>query len=126
MLTLTHTSFEDRLVANRGLSYQFRGFSYDGRFFIYGVFPVSSELLPDDETSNEFRGFKLPENPYDPRREKENRAAYARYLGMVKALIGNLASEQFKPSLDSIEMTISSLDMNQIDWNFDYGIKTTN
>jgi hypothetical protein len=116
VLTLMHTSVEKRLVANRGLSYQFRGFTNDGKYFIYGVFPVSSKLLPEDERANEFRGYKLPDYFYDPGKQVENAAAYRAYIQSVKNLLANQSADEFEPSLNLIEKTMSSLEIDQIEW----------
>jgi hypothetical protein len=110
ILYLAHFRIEDDLVRDRALTYIFQGFTSDNKYYIFGAFPVTSKLLPDSFVADEHLGYKLPESLLG-NDWKQKRDRYKRYIARVQALLASQRPGHFEPDLETIEGTISTLEV---------------
>lgn len=111
VLYLAPFSMELDFLRDRSLTYIFQGFTSDGKYYIFGSFPVSSKVLPQDENElKEYEGYKLKDFFGKDGRET---GQYRKYIAYIKAKLESQKAGDFTPALDTIEKTISSLEVNR-------------
>lgn len=113
VLYLTPFAMEIDLVRNHYLTYIFQGFTSDGKYYVLGTFPVRSTLLPEWRVgAKEHLGYRIPQPYFGEEVFERNEAGYKKYIAKVRALLAKQSTGHFEPNLDSIEKTISSLEVN--------------
>jgi hypothetical protein len=109
VLYLAPFMMELDVVRDRSLTYIFQGFTADGKYYIFGAFPVSSKVLPGRGTTPEYKGY----NALDFfGKDGKRTARYEEYLAYIKAALESQNPGDFDPGLESIEKTLSSLEVN--------------
>ena len=109
---LTHFDIEPSLIGNDRLIYVFQGLTDDGKFYVGATLPVTLSWLPN-YNANSFDGYTLPADYYsNPKKQEQYDRELERYISRMQKKLEATPSEQFKPSLNSIERTVRSLKIN--------------
>lgn len=106
---LTQGQQDYELINNQHVSYEFRGLTDDGRFYVSATFPTSASILPATREVYTHEGYTLP-------REIGGRLArqrYNAYVERVRRKLERLRPEQFQPDLRLYDDMLSSLEINK-------------
>lgn len=114
---LTQSQQEPSLINNEQMSYEFRGLTDDGRYYVYASFPVAAPFLPaDHDSSMTHDGYTLRQfiRDYGKRNENaRNARAYDAYVARIKARLERLPPDRFTPSLRLLDEMLGSLVINK-------------
>jgi hypothetical protein len=102
---LTQGQQDDNLINGQQVSYEFRGLTDDGRFYVSATFPAGAPVLAATRDAASHDGYTLPQNPGGAR----ERRRYAAYVERVRRKLERLAPEQFRPDLRLYDELLSSL-----------------
>lgn len=106
---LTQGQQDDELINSRHASYEFRGLTDDGRFYVSATLPVGAPALAASRDAASHEGYTLPRDP-GGRRERQ---AYAAYVERVRRKLERLRAEQFAPDLRLYDEMLSSLEIRK-------------
>jgi hypothetical protein len=96
-------------VNNRELTYVLQGLTSDGKYYLFGTFPVRVGFLPEDSDISDFEGYKIPTFSPTAIEAQEN----SRYLRRIETRLENTPQEMFQPDLREIEKLISSIEIRE-------------
>ena len=106
---LTQSQQDDELINNQHVTYEFRGLTDDGRFYVTATFPVGAPVLAATRDAAGHDGYTLPPRP-GGRRERQK---YAAYVERVRLKLERLRPGQFDPSLRLYEELLSSIEIRK-------------
>jgi len=95
-------------ITNRGLTYVVQGLTTDGKYYLFGMFPVRVGFLPEDSDITDFEEYRIPE--YTPTEAEAQE--YSRYLRRIETRLENTPSGKFLPDLRELDTFISSIDIS--------------
>lgn len=99
------------LISNGALTYEFRGITADGRYFVQAWVPVSLPFLPD--SSNPIQEnqphFAVPLPEITTSREEELYKILGAYNEAVSVFVHEASDETFAPNLAAIDILIQSI-----------------
>lgn len=106
---LTQSQQDDELLNSQHVTYEFRGLTDDGRFYVSAVFPAGAPTLAATRDAASHDGYALP-----PRLEgRRERQAYAAYVERVRRKLERLRPEQFGPDLRLYDEMLSSIEIRK-------------
>ena len=108
---LTQGQQDEGLINNQSVTYEFRGLSDDGRYYVTASLPVAAPFLPADRDATSADGYTLPRSFYG-KDSARLRRAYNAYVNRVRLRLDRLAPDRFQPSLRLYDAFLSSLDTN--------------
>lgn len=106
---LTQAQQDYELINNQHVSYEFRGLTDDGRFYVSAVLPAGAHVLAETREVYTHEGYTLP-------REIGGRLArqrYNAYVERVRRKLERLTPDQFRPSLRLYDDMLSSLEIRK-------------
>jgi hypothetical protein len=106
---LTQSQQDDELINNQHVTYEFRGLTDDGRFYVSATFPVGAPVLAATRDAAGHDGYTLPTQP-GGRRERQK---YAAYVERVRLKLERLRPGQFDPDLRLYDELLSSLEIRK-------------
>ena len=106
---LTQGQQDDELINNQHLSYEFRGLTDDGRFYVSAVFPAGAPVLAATRDAASHDGYTLPTYPGG----RAERRRYGVYVERVRRKLERLTPAQFRPSLRLYDEMLSSLEIRR-------------
>ena len=106
---LTQGQQDDNLLNSQQVSYEFRGLTDDGRFYVSATFPAGAPVLAATRDAASHDGYTLPQSP-GGRREARR---YAAYVERVRLKLERLRPEQFAPDLRLYDELLSSLEIRK-------------
>ena len=101
---LTQGQQDEELINNQHVSYEFRGLTDDGRFYVSAEFPVGGPFIAENRDLKSHEGY-TPVFDLTPRGQRR----YAAYVERVRRRLERLRPEQFQPSLRLYDELLSSL-----------------
>jgi hypothetical protein len=60
LLNVTQFQPDAGYINNRELTYVVQGLTTDGKYYLFGTFPVAAAFLPEDSDISVFEGYKIP------------------------------------------------------------------
>ncbi|HEX8148169.1 MAG TPA: hypothetical protein VF591_13395 [Pyrinomonadaceae bacterium] len=102
---LTQAQQDEGLLNNQQVSYEFRGLTDDGRFYVSATFPAGAPALAATRDAASHEGYTPPRDPGGGR----ERQRYAAYVERVRRKLERLPPERFAPSLRLYDELLSSL-----------------
>jgi hypothetical protein len=106
---LTQSQQDDELINNQHVTYEFRGLTDDGRFYVSATFPVGAPVLAAARDAASHEGYTLPRD-LGGRRDGRR---YAAYVERVRRKLERLRPERFDPSLRLYDELLSSLEIRK-------------
>lgn len=106
---LTQGQQDYELINSQHTSYEFRGLTDDGRFYISATFPVGAPVLAATRDAASHEGYTLPRE-IGGRRARQN---YAAYVERVRRKLERLPAASFTPSLRLYDELLSSLEIRK-------------
>ena len=106
---LTQAQQDDELINSQHVTYEFRGLTDDGRYYVSAAFPAGAPALAATRDAASHDGYTLPPHP-GGRRERQK---YAAYVGRVRRQLERLRPEQFGPDLHLYDEMLSSLEIRK-------------
>ena len=106
---LTQSQQDDNLINAQQVSYEFRGLTDDGRFYVSATLPAGAPALAATRDAGTHDGYTLPARPGGAR----ERRRYAAYVEGVRRKLERLRPEQFTPSLRLYDELLSSLEIRK-------------
>jgi hypothetical protein len=106
---LTQAQQDDELINNQHVTYEFRGLTDDGRFYVSATFPVGAPALATTRDAASHEGYTLPRE-VGTRRARQR---YAAYVGRVRRNLEQLPAAQFSPDLRLYDELLSSLEIRK-------------
>ena len=106
---LTQSQQDDNLLNGQQVSYEFRGLTDDGRFYVSATFPFGAPVIAATRDVNTHDGYTLPRHP-GGRRERQK---YAAYVERVRVKLERLRPAQFQPDLRLYDELLSSLEISK-------------
>jgi hypothetical protein len=106
---LTQAQQDDNLVNAQQVSYEFRGLTDDGRFYVSATFPAGAPVIAATRDVNTHDGYTLPRYP-GGRREQQR---YAAYVERVRGKLERLRPAQFQPDLRLYDELLGSLEIRK-------------
>lgn len=106
---LTQAQQDDELLNNQHVTYEFRGLTDDGRFYVSATFPVGAPVLAATRDAGTHDGYTIP-------REIGTRLArqrYGAYVERVRRKLERLPPARFQPDLRLYDELLSSLDIRK-------------
>ena len=105
---LTQSQQDEGLVNNQSMTYEFRGLTDDGRYYVTGSLPVAAPFLPASRDVTSADGYTLPPSFYG-KKAARHRRAYNAYVNRVRLRLDWLAPEKFQPGLQLYDALLTSL-----------------
>ncbi len=102
---------DEGLINNQSVTYEFRGLTDDGRYYVTASLPVAAPFLPADRDATSADGYTLPQSFYG-KDSARLRRAYNAYVNRVRLRLERLAPDRFQPSLRLYDAFLGSLDIN--------------
>jgi hypothetical protein len=106
---LTQGQQDENLINSQQVSYEFRGLTDDGRFYVAATFPAGAPVLAATRDAASHDGYTLPPQP-GGRRERQR---YAAYVARVRRKLERLHPEKFSPDLRLYDELLSSLEIRK-------------
>ena len=106
---LTQGTQEEELINTQHTSYEFRGLTDDGRFYVSAEFPVGAPPIAASRDAAPHYGY-TPELILGDRRARRR---YAAYVEGVRRRLERLRPEQFTPNLRLYDELLSSLEIRK-------------
>jgi len=106
---LTQGQQDDQLINNQHLTYEFRGLTDDGRYYVSATFPAGAPAAAATRDAASHDGYTLPREVGGARA----RRGYAAYVGRVRRRLERLPPGQFAPSLRLYDELLSSLEIRK-------------
>lgn len=106
---LTQSQQDYELINNQHVTYEFRGLTDDGRFYVTATFPVGAPALASTRDEPKHEGYTLP-------REIGTRPArrlYNAYVERVRRKLELLRPAQFNPDLRLYDELLSSIEITK-------------
>lgn len=106
---LTQGQQDNSLINGQSVSYEFRGLTDDGRFYVSAEFPVGAPVIPATRDAASHEGYTTPDYPGGRREERR----YAAYVERVRRKLERLPAERFTPSLRHYDELLGSLEIRR-------------
>lgn len=106
---LTQSQQDDELINNQHVTYEFRGLTDDGRFYVSATFPVGSQGLAATRDAQSHEGYTLPRE-IGTRRARQR---YSAYVERVRLKLERFRPEQFNPDLRLYDELLSSIEIRK-------------
>jgi hypothetical protein len=106
---LTQGQQDDELVNNQHVSYEFRGLTDDGRFYVSATFPAGAPVIAATRDAASHDGYTLPRDPGGRREQRR----YAAYVERVRRKLERLRPAQFQPDLRLYDELLSSIEIRK-------------
>ena len=106
---LTQAQQDDNLLNAQQVSYEFRGLTDDGRFYVTATFPVGAPPVAPARDAASHEGYTPPRDPGGGR----ERQKYAAYVERVRRKLERLPPGRFDPSLRLYDELLSSLEVRK-------------
>ncbi len=106
---LTQAQQDDELINNQHVTYEFRGLTDDGRFYVSATFPVGSQALAATRDTPSHEGYTLPRE-IGGRRARQR---YSAYVERVRLKLERLPATSFTPSLNRYDELLSSIEIRK-------------
>ncbi len=94
-------------ITNCALTYVVQGLTADGKYYLFGTFPVRVDFLPDDSDIEDFEGYKIP--AFTP--DESEALEHSRYLKRIEKRLEETSPQKFQPDLGEIDKLISSIEI---------------
>ncbi|MET0646805.1 MAG: hypothetical protein ABW208_09310 [Pyrinomonadaceae bacterium] len=104
---LTQGQQDDTLINGQQVSYEFRGLTDDGRFYVSAEFPAGAPVIAATRDAASHEGYTAPRYPGGRREQRR----YAAYVERVRRKLERLPPAQFSPDLRLYDELISSLEI---------------
>lgn len=102
------------IINNQGLTAIFQGLTDDGKYYLFGTFPVYLDGLPDQFTEKVGAlDFSKDFMEYCAETKSPKKILYQNYLLSIERLLNSTSPGKFKPDLNLTEKTISSLEVSR-------------
>lgn len=108
---LTQAQQDNGLINGQQVSYEFRGLTDDGRFYVSASFPVGAPALAATRDAAGHEGYALP--PHPGRATARDGRRYAAYVERVRRKLERLRPEQFTPGLRLYDELLSSIEIRK-------------
>ena len=105
---LTQSQQDENLLNAQQTTYEFRGLTDDGRFYVSATFPVGAPVLAATRDAMTHDGYMLPREL-----DRRQRQKYAAYVERVRRKLERLRPGQFDPDLRLYDELLSSLDIRK-------------
>jgi len=106
---LTQSQQDYELINNQHVTYEFRGLTDDGRFYVTATFPVGAPALAATRDSPNHEGYTLPrEIGTRPARQR-----YNAYVERVRRKLELMRPAQFDPDLRLYDELLTSLEIRK-------------
>ena len=105
---LTQGTQDDELINTQHTSYEFRGLTDDGRFYVSAEFPVGGPFIAENRDLKSHEGY-TPVFDLTPRGQRR----YAAYVEGVRRKLARLRPRQFDPDLRLYDELLSSLEIKK-------------
>jgi len=105
---LTQGQQDNNLINSQQVSYEFRGLTYDGRFYVSATFPVGAAVIADSRDADSHEGYAVPYYAAVPREPR-----YRAYVGRVRRKLERLRPDEFRPSLRLYDELLTSLEIRK-------------
>lgn len=106
---LTQGTQEEELINTQHASYEFRGLTDDGRFYVSAEFPVGAPPIAPSRDAHPHYGY-TPELILDDRRARRR---YDAYVEGVRRRLERLPPDRFSPNLRLYDELLSSLEIRK-------------
>ena len=106
---LTQGQQDDGLINSQQVSYEFRGLTDDGRFYVSATLPAGAPVIAAARDAASHEGYTPPRHP-GGRREGQR---YAAYVERVRRQLERLPAERFAPSLRLYDELLSSIEIRK-------------
>lgn len=106
---LTQSQQDDNLINGQQASYEFRGLTDDGRFYVSATFPVGAPALAAARDAAGHEGYSLPRDAGGGREGRK----YAAYVESVRRRLERLRPAQFDPDLRLYDGLLGSLEIRK-------------
>jgi hypothetical protein len=106
---LTQGQQDEQLINNQHLSYEFRGLTDDGRYYVSATFPAGAPVAAATRDAASHDGYTLPREVGGARARRR----YAAYVERVRSKLERLPPGQFAPSLRLYDELLSSLEIRK-------------
>jgi hypothetical protein len=108
---LTQGQQDDSLLNNEQVSYEFRGLTDDGRFYVTASLPFAAPVLAPGRRTDTHDGYAVP--LYPGRADARDKRRYAAYVERVRRRLERLSPTQFTPDLRLYDELLSSLEIRK-------------
>jgi hypothetical protein len=105
---LTQSQQDENLLNAQQTTYEFRGLTDDGRYYVSATFPVGAPALAATRDAMTHDGYMLPREL-----DRRQRQKYAAYVERVRRKLERLRPGQFDPDLRLYDEMLSSLDIRK-------------
>lgn len=109
---LTQGQQDESIISNHHATYEFRGLTDDGRYYVYASIPVAAPVLAASRDAESHDGYRLPASFDGPGRAAKLRA-YRGYVARVRRRLERLSADRFTPSLRLLDEAFVSLEVNK-------------
>jgi hypothetical protein len=109
---LTQAQQDEGLINNQSLTYEFRGLTDDGRYYVTASLPAAAPFLPADRDATSADGYTLPQSFYG-KNSARLRRDYNAYVNRARLRLEGLAPERFQPSLRLYDALFRSLEISK-------------
>ncbi|HEX8188796.1 MAG TPA: hypothetical protein VF586_10615 [Pyrinomonadaceae bacterium] len=106
---LTQSQQDNELINNQHVTYEFRGLTDDGRFYVTATFPVGAPVLAATRDAASHDGYSVPDLPGGRRAARR----YAAYVERVRLKLERLRPERFDPDLSLYDELLSSIEIRK-------------
>lgn len=106
---LTQSQQDDELLNNQHVTYEFRGLTDDGRYYVSATFPAGAPVLAATRDAGTHDGYTLPREIGGARA----RGRYAAYVERVRLKLERLRPAQFQPDLRLYDELLSSIEIKK-------------
>jgi len=106
---LTQGQQDYELINNQHLTYEFRGLTDDGRYYVSATFPVGAPVAAATRDAAAHDGYALPREVGGARARRR----YEAYVERVRLKLERLRPGQFDPSLRLYDELLSSLEIRK-------------
>ena len=106
---LTQSQQDENLINGQQATYEFRGLTDDGRFYVSAVFPFNAPVLAATRDAASHEGYMLPRE-IGTRRARQR---YAAYVERVRRDLERLRPAQFQPDLRLYDELLSSIEIRK-------------
>jgi hypothetical protein len=108
---LTQGQQDDSLINSQQTSYEFRGLTDDGRFYVSATFPFGAPVLAPNRDAARHDGHTLL--LYPGRANARDKRRYAAYVERVRLKLERLRPAQFTPDLRLYDELLSSIEIRK-------------
>ena len=106
---LTQGQQDDELINNQHVTYEFRGLTDDGRFYVTATFPAGAPVPAATRDAASHEGYTMPRFPGG----RAERRRYGAYVERVRRKLERLRPAQFDPDLRLYDELLTSLEIRK-------------